>query len=219
MQRSNAYRPIPGVQVLLLGALLVLVMASACGSDGKELSPPASHTPGTAGSSATSAPLTPLLESVADAVQRGDASAIGEILHAMPAPCSIPGTPGLGSGPPCPTSVAEGTPIGSYIGLGDCEGGYTSVEGAATTILDIQKEEPTLQYWARGTAGPPPATLYDYLVFSVAKPTLRSNDARIVRVDSEGVVGILTGCGASASEAAQSLKSSDGFVRPVNGGD
>jgi hypothetical protein len=114
--------------------------------------------------------------------------------------------------------VADGTPIGSFIGIGDCEGGYTSPQGATAEILNIQKEEPTLQYWARGAAGPPPTKLYDYLVFSVAKPTLRPNSARIVRVDGDGVIGVLTGCGASATEAAHSLGSSDGFVRPVGGG-
>lgn len=191
-------------------------------------SPVASNTvpavTGTADTGVAFSSLPPLLQNITRAVEGGRETDAAAVLHPTPWPCTAPQTPGtttrgLGGGPECPPGVAPGTSIGEYITVGDCEGGLVSPAAAAQLLLSIHGEHPTLAYWVRGRAGPQPTKLYDYLVFSVAKPTLRVSDARIIRVDGDGVVGINTGgCVTSALEAAHSVETTGGFVRPVRGG-
>lgn len=159
--------------------------------------------------------LPTLLQSVALAVEGGNAAAVAEVLHPKPARCSIRGTPGLGAGPDCPSGVSDGTPIGSFISVGNCEGGYTSPAAAVTRLQDIQQEQPRLLYWVHGFDGALPGQAVDFLVFEVANPTLALNAGRWVEVDESGIIGIGMGCTASAKYAATFVAGDGGTLRAV----
>ncbi len=103
--------------------------------------------------------------------------------------------------------------------MGDCEGGYIPPDAAVAQLLDIQKEEPTLRYWvAHGRDGALPGQPVDFLIFGVAKPALRQNNARVIEVDSSGVINIVTGCAATVSEFASETAAYGGVLQRVNGG-
>lgn len=163
--------------------------------------------------------LPPLIQSVAHAIKSGDATAIRAVLHPKPAPCSIPGTRGLGAGPDCPAGVEAETLIGSFVTIGDCEGGYVPPDGAVAQLLAIQKEDPTLAYWvAQGRDGALPGQSVAFLIFGVTRPTVRTNDARIIEVDDSGIIGINTGCAASVSEFSVAAGAFGGTLQQVIGG-
>ncbi|MBN9493040.1 helix-turn-helix transcriptional regulator, partial [bacterium] len=150
--------------------------------------------------------LPPLIQGIVQAIEGGDAASLDEALHPKPAACSPPQTPGittrgLGFGPECPPGVAAGTLTGSFVGVGDCEGGHTPPAGATAQLQQLQAERPTLKYWVRdGRDGAVSDQTVRFLIFEVARPTLRTNDARIIEVDDSGIIGINSGCAASVSE-------------------
>lgn len=195
-----------GAAAACIAAVAVIVYAVVGGTEdgapGPAVPDPtenaATTTPGVTPTPDPRRPIPGIVYQVIDAIESQDRQAFEQLTYGRPMPCSPPRATGIGVGPPCPDGVAEGTPVGSYVILGDnCHGTLMpATPEVADRLLQVATNDLELHalVWSK------PDAMFDKHFFTLIYDA-PDGRARTFRVSNEGIDAFTTGaCLGPASE-------------------
>ena len=208
VRRHHVPQPFVGVAVLLLTCVGIGLAATGCGGGNSSDSTPPSGTSSSRSATAVATETVPygtpvalstlpqLVQDTLAAVSTEDDARLLSLMHPRPSPCAAKPRGAIGSVPICPNGVSEGTPAGSYIVTGSCEGGLASAAGAVNNIDKLAAGGALPRFVVR-LAGTPQSYL---AVFEAETSGL----GWYVALDESGIVQVNGGCAAKPQEIASS---------------
>lgn len=210
-----------GFSVHLLSMALVacyLTTVASCDNSDDDATPTNSVPTGTAmevqpGSTAgptyavTSVPQP--VKQVVRAVEAHNSDALSGLFAGHPIACFNRPPEGLGGqSPPCPPGAVEGTAVGSFIAVGDCEGAWATADPPPIQDVLAIKQEGGVLY---GVVYASPDVMTDEFTYHLVY-RLTSGLGRIIEVDDKGIIGVYRGCSAKAEAIVGSLVTGGGRV-------